>query len=184
MEVAMVIGLIMLMSTQIVPSLAQQDLPGECWKKIGACRKNATTAQQFDVECCPIFIDELNNNTMCFCGLKPILEQDLAVAQGVSQLLNICKIGATFNVICSSDQASSLAPAESIQPPTGDAPSEAPGILMKPPPGLTAESITAFSPASSENKTEMGKPQPGAGNKIAIVGSFSSLLVVITILMF
>lgn len=101
MEVAMVIGLIILMSTQIVPSSAQQDLPGECWKKIGACRKNAMTAQEFDVECCPIFIDELNNNTTCFCSLKPILEQDPSLAEGVSQLLNICKIGATFNVICS-----------------------------------------------------------------------------------
>lgn len=100
-EAAMLLAIIMLMSMQFMPSSAQQDLPGECWKNIGTCRRNATTAEEFKQECCPVLVKELLNSTDCFCGVKQILDQDPSVADGISQLLTICNIGASFETICS-----------------------------------------------------------------------------------
>lgn len=104
MKAAMVLGIIMLTtSILIILSSAQEDLPGECWKNIGACRNDVTTqSSDFLKECCPVIVKELNTNTMCFCGAKKILAQNSSLANHVSQLLTICNIGATFDTICPS----------------------------------------------------------------------------------
>ncbi|KMT12568.1 hypothetical protein BVRB_5g098130 isoform A [Beta vulgaris subsp. vulgaris] len=134
-EAAMLLAIIMLMSMQFMPSSAQQDLPGECWKNIGTCRRNATTAEEFKQECCPVLVKELLNSTDCFCGVKQILDQDPSVADGISQLLTICNIGASFETICSGSAPSpdattpsAPAPGANLSPMGNPAPAPAPSM--------------------------------------------------------
>ncbi|KMT12567.1 hypothetical protein BVRB_5g098120 [Beta vulgaris subsp. vulgaris] len=192
-----------------------------CWEEIGQCLTNNvnSTEPQFDTSspsfnvteffCCPLIQESARNEKQCFCTMNTVITQDPSLAPNVTQLLGACGIAdsvASLNSFCQGEAPTpslaltpSLAPTTSLAPPPSvlppnvapttmmpplgeEGPSAAPG-LMTPPPG-SAESPMALGPVANGDNTDSFTPEGSAANKIAMAGSFSSLLVLSIYLLF
>ncbi|XP_021855960.1 proline-rich receptor-like protein kinase PERK2 isoform X2 [Spinacia oleracea] len=233
-----VAGIVLLMSMTFMPSSAQQNSPF-CWNRIETCHRGAETPAEFQQVCCPVVAQIVTNEMPCFCSIKSNV--NATEVNGISVLLTMCNINASFDTICpggnsgtpgspsipppgtpsipplsptptlsapppgpnstpsltpsaqtpgpnsnpsvtpSAPTPGTLAPTP-MMPPQGEGPSIAPSTptLINPPLG-SAESPTALSPTTDGNTTET---PTSAANKIAMAGSLSGLLVLMTYVLF
>ncbi|KAL2925945.1 DnaJ-like protein subfamily C GRV2, partial [Bienertia sinuspersici] len=97
MNVAMVVGIVMLTwSNQLMTSSAQ---PG-CWERIITCIEAVETNAEVQQECCPIVLQEISNERECFCSIKPLVAQNASLSTDLSNLLSLCSVTTSFQVIC------------------------------------------------------------------------------------
>ncbi|XP_056687581.1 uncharacterized protein [Spinacia oleracea] len=98
MEVAlMFVGIIVFLSMTTLS--AQEGFPGECWERIENCTSSLTPGE-IQEQCCPVITQEISDERECFCGVKPLVLQNVTIADTLSDLLTLCSVASSFDTLC------------------------------------------------------------------------------------
>lgn len=98
LEVAlMFVGIIVFLSMTTLS--AQEGFPGECWERIENCTSSLTPGE-IQEQCCPVITQEISDERECFCGVKPLVLQNVTIADTLSDLLTLCSVASSFDTLC------------------------------------------------------------------------------------
>ncbi|XP_021738091.1 vegetative cell wall protein gp1-like [Chenopodium quinoa] len=150
--VIMMAGIVLFMSMQFMPSLAQRNTPF-CWDRIQTCRRGAETPMEFQQVCCPVVLQIVSNEMPCFCSIKSSL--NATDVDGISMLLTVCNVTASYNKICPGVPSPSP-PGTPSAPPLSTTPTpsaSSPGPNSSP-------NVTPLAPPPGPNSSPSDTPSP------------------------